>query len=48
VKPSKRPARRRQLAAGCLLDPGDVVWVSSTKGDGIAELRAMVRDWIER
>ncbi len=48
VKPSKRPARRRELAAGCLLDPGDVVWVSSTKGDGIAELRAMVRDWIER
>jgi GTP-binding protein len=48
VKSSKRPARRRELAAGCLLDPGDVVWVSATKGEGIAELRAMVRDWVER
>ncbi len=29
VKSSKRPARRRDLAAGCDLDPGDVVWVIS-------------------
>ena len=26
VQSSKRPARRRDLAAGCDLDPGDVVW----------------------
>ena len=43
VKPSKRPGRRRDLAAGCRLDPGDVTWVSATKGDGIERLRAQVR-----
>ncbi|MFN3258074.1 MAG: GTP-binding protein [Ilumatobacter sp.] len=43
VKPSKRPARTKELAAGCQLDPGDVVWVSSTKGDGIDRLRTLVR-----
>lgn len=48
VKPSRRATRRRELAAGCGLDPGDVVWVSATKGDGIDELRSMVRDWIAR
>jgi GTP-binding protein len=43
VKSSKRPARRSQLAAGCRLDPGDVVLVSATKGDGIDSLRGLVR-----
>jgi GTP-binding protein len=43
VKSSKRPARRRDLAAGCDLDPGDVVWVSASTGAGIDELRALVR-----
>lgn len=43
VKSSKRPARRRELAAGCALDPGDVVWVSATKGTGIDALRSLVR-----
>ena len=43
VKSSKRPARRRDLAEGCALDPGDVVWVSATKGTGIDDLRALVR-----
>jgi GTP-binding protein len=43
VKSSKRAGRRRDLAAGCLLDPGDVVWVSATKGDGIDVLRTLVR-----
>jgi GTP-binding protein len=46
VKSSKRPARRRDLAQGCRLDPGDVVWVSATKGDGIEQLRSLVRTWI--
>jgi GTP-binding protein len=44
VKSSKRDGRRRDLAAGCLLDPGDVVWVSATKGDGIDLLRSLVRN----
>jgi GTP-binding protein len=43
VKSSKRATRRNQLAAGCLLDPGDVVWVTATKGDGIDRLRGLVR-----
>jgi GTP-binding protein len=43
VKSAKRAARRRDLAAGCMLEPGDVVWVSATKGDGIDALRALVR-----
>ncbi len=43
VKSSKRPGRKKELAAGCQLDPGDVVWVSSTKGDGVDRLRSLVR-----
>ena len=43
VKSSKRPARRRDLAAGCHLEQGDIVWVSSTKGDGVERLRDLVR-----
>ena len=42
VKSSKRPARRRDLAAGCRLDPDDIVWTSATKGDSIDLLRALV------
>lgn len=43
VKSSKRPARRRDLAEGCHLEQGDIVWVSSTKGDGVERLRDLVR-----
>ena len=32
VKSSKRATRRKELAAGCLLDLGDIVWVSATQG----------------
>jgi GTP-binding protein len=46
VKPSKRSTRRKELAAGCQLDLGDIVWVSATKGDGIDQLRSLVRDWV--
>lgn len=46
VKSSKRPRRRRELAEGCHLDPGDVVWVSATTGDGIDLLRSLVRSWV--
>ena len=42
VRPSKRAGRRQQLAAACGLDPGDVLWVSSTNGTGIDELQAHV------
>ena len=43
VKSSKRPGRRRDLAEGCRLEQGDIVWVSSTKGDGVERLRDLVR-----
>ncbi len=43
VKSSKRPARRRDLAAGCRLDPDDIVWTSATKGENIDLLRDLVR-----
>jgi GTP-binding protein len=43
VKSSKRATRRRDLAAGCQLEQGDIVWVSAAKGDGIDRLRDLVR-----
>jgi GTP-binding protein len=46
VKSSKRATRMKELAAGCQLDQGDVVWVSASKGDGIDVLRSLVRTWV--
>jgi GTP-binding protein len=46
VKSSKRVTRKKELAAGCQLDQGDIVWVSAAKGDGIDSLRALVRTWV--
>lgn len=46
VKSSKRATRKKELAAGCQLDLGDIVWVSATKGLGIDQLRALVRTWV--
>jgi GTP-binding protein len=43
VKSSQRQRRKRELADGCRLDPGDVVSVSATKGAGLDQLRALVR-----
>ena len=40
VRPSKREGRRQQVARACMLDDGDIFWVSSTKGDGVDDLRA--------
>jgi GTP-binding protein len=47
VKSSKRVGRKRELAAGCRLDQGDIVWVSATKGDGIDLLRTLVRTHLQ-
>jgi GTP-binding protein len=47
VRPAQRDKRRRDLAAGCKLDPGDVVWVSALKNTGIDRLRDLVRLWLE-
>ena len=46
VKAALRDKRKRQLAAGCDLEPGDVVWVSANKNVGIDRLRDLVRIWL--
>ncbi len=46
VKAKLRERRKKDLAAGCDLDPGDVVWVSSAKNVGIDRLRDLVRLWL--
>lgn len=46
VKAKGREKRKRDLAAGCRLDPGDVVWVSADKNVGIDRLRDLVRAWL--
>jgi GTP-binding protein len=46
VKAKLREKRKKDLAAGCDLDPGDVVWVSSAKNVGIDRLRDLVRLWL--
>ena len=46
VKAAKRQKRKKELAEACLLEPGDVVWVSAVKGTGIDRLRTLVREWL--
>lgn len=46
VKPSKRRARRQELAQGCGVEIDDVVWVSAAKGDGIERLRGLILGWL--
>jgi GTP-binding protein len=42
VKSAQRPRRKRELAEGCDLEPGDVVWVSAAKGTNLDQLRSLV------
>jgi GTP-binding protein len=46
VKSSHRAKRRKELAAGCRLEPDDVVWVSSAKGTGIDRLQGLMALWL--
>lgn len=46
VKASQRDRRKRDLAAGCGLDKGQVVWVSADKGVNIDHLRDLVHRWL--
>jgi GTP-binding protein len=46
VRPAQRDKRKRELAALCMLEPSDVVWVSATKNVGIDRLRDLVRLWL--
>jgi GTP-binding protein len=42
IRSSQRQRRRRELAAGCQLEAGDIVWVSAAKGVNIDQLRGLV------
>ncbi|CAB4817527.1 MAG: ribosome biogenesis GTP-binding protein YihA/YsxC [Actinomycetota bacterium] len=42
VRSAKRPTRKKELAAGCQLETGDIVWASSSTGVGIDDLRSIV------
>jgi len=44
VRSSKRERRKRDLAGGCEVASGDIIWVSAVKGVGIDRLRTLVRD----
>ncbi len=46
VKPSRRGARRAELAAACEVDVDEPIWVSSAAGTGIDELRELVHSWL--
>jgi GTP-binding protein len=46
VKASTRGNRKRQLAEKCDLEPGDVLWVSASKGTNIDRLRSLVLTWL--
>ena len=46
VRSSHRPRRKNELAAGCMLEPGDVLWVSAAKGVGIDRLQDLIRSWL--
>jgi GTP-binding protein len=46
VRSSHRARRAKEVAAGCQLDPGDVVWASAEKGTGIPRLRQLVLAWL--
>jgi GTP-binding protein len=46
VRSAQRERRKRDLAAGCDLERGDVVWVSAVTGVGIDRLRDLARLWL--
>ena len=46
VKSSQRPKRKKELAAGCQLEVGDIVWTSTTKDIGLDSLRSLVKLWL--
>ena len=46
IRSSQREKRKRDLAAACDLERGDVVWTSASKGVGIDRLRDLTRMWL--
>lgn len=47
VKSSKRQRRVKEVAEGCDLEVGDIIWVSAHKGTGIDRLRSLILTWLE-
>jgi GTP-binding protein len=47
VKSAKRAKRKKELAEGCDLEQGDVVWVSAAKNVNIDRLRELVGLWLD-
>jgi GTP-binding protein len=47
VKPSRQLAQRKEVAAKLGLLPGDIAWVSSSKGTGIADFRKEIAGILE-
>jgi GTP-binding protein len=46
VKSNKKPARKKELAEGCMLEPGDIVWVSAAQNINIDRLQDLIRSWL--
>lgn len=46
VKSKGREKRKKELANGCGLDKGDVVWVSASKGVNVDRVRDLFRMWL--
>lgn len=46
VKSSQRQKRKKQLAEGCDLEPGDILWVSATSQLNVDTLRSRVVEWL--
>ena len=42
VKSSRKDTRKRELAAGCQLEPGDIVYVSAAKNVNLDRLRGLI------
>ncbi len=47
VKSSMRQKRKRELAEGCDLEVGDILWVSAATNVNIDQLRGLTRQWLE-
>ena len=48
VSPSRRERRKRELAAGCEVERGEVLWVSAERGVNVDRLRAHVAGLLGR
>jgi GTP-binding protein len=46
VKSSHRQKRKKELAEGCDLEPGDILWVSASSGLNVDVLRSRVLEWL--